>query len=105
MRGVAGRGACCNPAIEFRLLLRVRWTQSASDLVRSSLTPAMVNCGATGCWYTCSRSRQKFLRLLVSQTGEIISLENLRAAIWGDETFVDFERSLNVCIAQIRSRG
>ncbi len=45
----------------------------------------------------------KLLHLLVSRAGEMISREDLRAAIWGNETFVDFERGLNVCIAQIRS--
>ena len=45
----------------------------------------------------------RVLHLLVSKAGDIISREDLRAAIWGDETFVDFERGLNVCIAQIRS--
>jgi DNA-binding winged helix-turn-helix (wHTH) protein/TolB-like protein len=45
----------------------------------------------------------RVLHLLVSRAGDILSREDLRAAIWGDETFVDFERGLNVCIAQIRS--
>jgi DNA-binding winged helix-turn-helix (wHTH) protein/TolB-like protein len=45
----------------------------------------------------------KVLKLLVGQAGQIISRDHLRAAIWGEETFVDFERGLNVCIAQIRS--
>ena len=45
----------------------------------------------------------RVLQLLVSRAGQIISRDHLRAAIWGEETFVDFERGLNVCIAQIRS--
>ncbi len=40
---------------------------------------------------------------LLAYAGEIVSREELRHAIWGDDTFVDFERGLNVCIAQIRS--
>jgi len=40
---------------------------------------------------------------LVLHPGEIVSRDDLHNAIWGDETFVDFERGLNVCIAQIRS--
>jgi DNA-binding winged helix-turn-helix (wHTH) protein/TolB-like protein len=40
---------------------------------------------------------------LLAYSGEIVSREELRHAIWGDDTFVDFERGLNVCIAQIRS--
>jgi DNA-binding winged helix-turn-helix (wHTH) protein/TolB-like protein len=40
---------------------------------------------------------------LLAYAGEIVSREELRLAIWGEETFVDFERGLNVCIAQVRS--
>jgi DNA-binding winged helix-turn-helix (wHTH) protein/TolB-like protein len=40
---------------------------------------------------------------LLAYAGEIVSREELHHAIWGDDTFVDFERGLNVCIAQIRS--
>jgi len=45
----------------------------------------------------------KVLAHLVLHAGETVSREDLHNAIWGDETFVDFERGLNVCIAQIRS--
>jgi DNA-binding winged helix-turn-helix (wHTH) protein/TolB-like protein len=45
----------------------------------------------------------KVLSHLLLHPGEIVSREDLHNAIWGDETFVDFERGLNVCIAQIRS--
>lgn len=43
------------------------------------------------------------LSCLVKQSGEVVSRESLREAVWGTETFVDFERGLNFCIAQIRS--
>jgi len=43
------------------------------------------------------------LSCLVEQHGEVVSRENLCGAVWGDGTFVDFERGLNFCIAQIRS--
>jgi len=45
----------------------------------------------------------RVLALLISQPGKVVSREALREAIWGQETFVDFERGLNVCIAQIRA--
>jgi DNA-binding winged helix-turn-helix (wHTH) protein/TolB-like protein len=45
----------------------------------------------------------RVLAHLVSKPGEVISREELRQAIWGEETFVNFERGLNVCIAQIRT--
>lgn len=43
------------------------------------------------------------LSCLVERNGEVVSRESLREAVWGNGTFVDFERSLNFCIAQIRS--
>lgn len=45
----------------------------------------------------------RVLALLFERPGEIVSREDLRRHIWGSETFVDFERGLNFCIAQIRS--
>jgi DNA-binding winged helix-turn-helix (wHTH) protein/TolB-like protein len=43
------------------------------------------------------------LAVLVEHAGELVTREQLRHAIWGTETFVDFDRGLNFCIAQIRS--
>src|SRR5438067_511426 len=43
------------------------------------------------------------LELLVREAGDLVSRESLRQAVWGTETFVDFDRGLNFCIAQIRS--
>src|SRR5436190_1811001 len=42
------------------------------------------------------------LALLIQRAGEVVSRETLRDAIWGGDTFVDFDRGLNFCIAQIR---
>jgi DNA-binding winged helix-turn-helix (wHTH) protein/TolB-like protein len=42
------------------------------------------------------------LSLLLQQAGEVVSRDTLRLAVWGTETFVDFDRGLNFCIAQIR---
>jgi len=43
------------------------------------------------------------LSCLVERRGEVVSRESLREVVWGAGTFVDFERGLNFCIAQIRS--
>jgi DNA-binding winged helix-turn-helix (wHTH) protein len=43
------------------------------------------------------------LASLVERADQVVSRDDLRKAIWGDETFVDFERGLNFCISQIRS--
>lgn len=45
----------------------------------------------------------KVLAYLLAHTGRTVSREELHDAIWGTSTFVDFERGLNVCIAQVRS--
>jgi DNA-binding winged helix-turn-helix (wHTH) protein/TolB-like protein/thioredoxin-like negative regulator of GroEL len=42
------------------------------------------------------------LRLLARHSGEVVDRDTLRREVWG-ETTVDFDRSLNVCIAQIRT--
>lgn len=43
------------------------------------------------------------LATLIARPGEIVTRDELRSAVWGADTFVDFDRSLNFCIAQIRS--
>ncbi len=43
------------------------------------------------------------LGCLLMRRGEVVSREELCEAVWGSKTFVDFERGLNFCIAQIRS--
>ena len=45
----------------------------------------------------------RVLAILVGRAGEVVTREDLRQLIWNDGTFVDFERGLNFCIAQIRS--
>jgi DNA-binding winged helix-turn-helix (wHTH) protein/TolB-like protein len=43
------------------------------------------------------------LRALVINAGRTVTRDELRQAVWGDDTFVDFDRGLNFCIAQIRT--
>jgi DNA-binding winged helix-turn-helix (wHTH) protein/TolB-like protein len=43
------------------------------------------------------------LSYLIEHAGNVVSREELHRTVWGNETFVDFERGLNFCIAQIRS--
>jgi DNA-binding winged helix-turn-helix (wHTH) protein/TolB-like protein len=45
----------------------------------------------------------RVLALLTARAGEIVGRDELRREVWGDGTFVDFERGLNFCVAQIRS--
>ena len=43
------------------------------------------------------------LGCLIEQSGDVVTRESLCKAVWGSETFVDFERGLNFCVAQVRS--
>ena len=45
----------------------------------------------------------QLLACLIGRAGQTVSREELRKALWGDATFVDFDRGLNFCISQIRS--
>jgi DNA-binding winged helix-turn-helix (wHTH) protein/TolB-like protein len=40
---------------------------------------------------------------LIERAGQVVSREELREALWGADTFVDFERGLNFCMSQVRS--
>jgi len=43
------------------------------------------------------------LAVLVEHSGEIVTREALRQAVWGDDTFVDFDKGLNFAIGQVRA--
>jgi TolB-like protein/DNA-binding winged helix-turn-helix (wHTH) protein/thioredoxin-like negative regulator of GroEL len=45
----------------------------------------------------------RVLIALVERGGRIVSRDELRASIWGNDTFVDFEQGVNFCIKQIRA--
>ena len=45
----------------------------------------------------------RLLTLLVSQAGQLVTREEIRSQLWGSETFVDFDQSVNFCIRQIRA--
>jgi DNA-binding winged helix-turn-helix (wHTH) protein len=45
----------------------------------------------------------KALARLLAQAGEIVPREELRDAVWGPDTHVDFDRGLAYCLSQIRA--
>lgn len=45
----------------------------------------------------------RILLLLAQRPGEIVTREEIHAAIWGAETYVDFEHGINTAIRQIRA--
>jgi len=42
------------------------------------------------------------LVLLATRAGQVVTREELRAALWDDGTHVDFERGINFCLSQVR---
>lgn len=44
----------------------------------------------------------KVLAMLAQNAGQLVTREELRQRIWGNDTFVDFDKGLNFCIKQIR---
>ena len=45
---------------------------------------------------------RQVLQLLLSHAGELVTREALRAELWPDETFVDFDAGVNVAVNKIR---
>ena len=43
------------------------------------------------------------LRLLALRAGQLVTRDDLRRELWGDETFVDFDSGLAACINQVRT--
>ena len=44
----------------------------------------------------------RVLAVLIEHAGDLVTREELRHTLWGDDTFVDFDRGLNYCVSQIR---
>ena len=45
----------------------------------------------------------RLLTLLTDKAGTVVTREEIRAALWDDGTFVDFETAVNACVSQIRT--
>ena len=44
----------------------------------------------------------KLLRLLTTQPGRLVTREEIQAALWTNDTFVDFEQGVNFAVKQVR---
>jgi DNA-binding winged helix-turn-helix (wHTH) protein len=44
----------------------------------------------------------KLLRLLTAQPGRLVTREEIQAALWTNDTFVDFEQGVNFAVKQVR---
>lgn len=45
----------------------------------------------------------RVLAALARHAGELVTREELRNEVWGEQTFVDFEQGLNFCVKQVRA--
>jgi TolB-like protein/DNA-binding winged helix-turn-helix (wHTH) protein len=44
----------------------------------------------------------QLLTLLAGRAGQVVTREEIRRTLWGDETFVDFDQSINFCVNKLR---
>ena len=61
------------------------------------------SCARTGAPWRSSRNRPGRLHPLLSRPGDVVTREELRDAVWGNDTHVDFDRGLAYCLSQIRA--
>ena len=45
----------------------------------------------------------RLLELLARRAGQLVTREEIQRELWNGETYVDFERSINICVMQIRA--
>ncbi len=45
----------------------------------------------------------KILVLLATRSGQVVTREEIRREVWGEETFIDFDQGLGFCLTQIRA--
>src|SRR5437762_1506666 len=50
-----------------------------------------------------SPQQLRVLRMLAERGGQVCTREEIQRELWGNETYVGFDRGLNVCIAGIRA--
>ena len=72
------------------------------DLENSSSTSKRSSCARSGAPARIQQQPARVLAFLLNHRGTLVTREQIRLAIWGDDTFVDFEQGLNFCIRQIR---
>ncbi len=45
----------------------------------------------------------QLLTLLATHAGQVVTREDIKEQLWGEETYVDFEQGMNHCVKQIRT--
>jgi DNA-binding winged helix-turn-helix (wHTH) protein/dipeptidyl aminopeptidase/acylaminoacyl peptidase len=67
------------------------------------LAPASGELRKAGVLVKLRHQPAKVLAHLASRPGRVVTREELQAAVWGGDTFVDFDQGLNYCIKEIRA--
>jgi DNA-binding winged helix-turn-helix (wHTH) protein len=68
-----------------------------------SFNPASLELARNGRPVRLDPQPARALAVLLASAGEVVSREELRAALWGEHTHVDYDRGLAYCLAQVRT--
>ena len=61
-----------------------------------------MNCSGRGRLCPFTDQPLQVLRLLLQAEGKVVTREQLRAALWPRDTFVDFEHGVNTAVKKLR---
>jgi len=83
---------------------RVRFRAAGtSDAACVEFDPASGELLRDGRHVRLQRQPARLLELLLAHAGQVVSRDDIRHALWGHDTHVDFERSLNFCVGRLRA--
>src|ERR1700722_18247265 len=80
-------------------------TSSAMSIIRFGefeLDEQTLELRKNGALIRLQQQPARVFAFLLNHRGSLVTREQIRLAIWGEDTFVDFEQGLNFCIRQIR---
>src|SRR3984885_8455228 len=78
----------------------LRWSSVRFDLFRVDLSSGELF--RSGVRVPIQDQPLQLLRLLLEAEGRVVTREQLRAALWPQNTFVDFEHAVNTAVKKLR---
>jgi TolB-like protein/Tfp pilus assembly protein PilF len=81
-------------------------TQNGPGLVRFGrfeFTPGSLELRRSGRVVRLAPQPTRLLEALLASPGQLVTRDDLRAALWSRDTFVDFEAGLNYCLGRLRA--
>ena len=99
--GTCERARCYNCA-QFRSPLLCYFLASIRFGKNPASLPRRLSCARAARLSGLQQQPARVLAFLLNHRGTLVTREQIRLAIWGEDTFVDFEQGLNFCIRQIR---